>query len=46
MQKDGHSCHRLKEQAFWAELIAEREGRTPEERASLKKRLLHKWMGK
>ncbi|MDQ1834000.1 hypothetical protein [Massilia scottii] len=46
MEKDGHFYLSLKEQAASAEWSAEREGQNPHERAALKKRLMHKWMGK
>ena len=46
MGKDGHSYWSLTRQAAMAEQIAKRKGRNPQERSSLKKRLLRKWMGK
>lgn len=46
MGKDGHTYRPLARQDKAAEHIANRIGRNPQERASLKKRLLKKWMGK
>ena len=46
MGKDGHSYWPIADQVVMAEQIANRQGCNPQERASLKKRLLHKWMGK
>lgn len=46
MGKDGrHYCSIANREAL-AAMKAERDGKTPKEQASLKKRLLHKWMGK
>lgn len=46
MGKDGHSYWPIDHQVETAELIANSQGRNPQERASLKKRLLRKWMSK
>jgi hypothetical protein len=46
MGKDGRSYWAVARQAVMAKRIADRKGRSPQERSSLKKRLLHKWMGK
>jgi hypothetical protein len=46
MGKDGRSYCPDKRQAAVADRIANHKGRTQEERASLKKRLLRKWMSK
>ncbi|MGZ3238698.1 MAG: hypothetical protein ACXU8A_15140 [Burkholderiaceae bacterium] len=46
MDKDGRSYWPVANQTAVAERIANRKGRNPQERASLKKRLLRKWMGK
>jgi hypothetical protein len=46
MGKDGGSYWPVSRQAAMAEDIANRRGRNPQERASLKKRLQHKWMSK
>lgn len=46
MGKDGHNYHFARTQAAAAAHIADRKGRNPQERASLKRRLLHKWMSK
>ncbi|ELI5853150.1 TPA: hypothetical protein ACNRRD_006489 [Pseudomonas aeruginosa] len=46
MGKDGRSYWPIKHQIATAERIANRKGRNPQERASLKKRLLRKWMSK
>jgi len=46
MGKDGRSYWPLKRQIATADRIADRKGRNPQERSSLKKRLLRKWMGK
>lgn len=46
MGKDGHSYWPVARQILMAEQIATRQGCNPRERAALKKRLLHKWMGK
>ncbi|MFZ6875762.1 hypothetical protein ACO0LF_27150 [Undibacterium sp. Di27W] len=46
MGKDGHIYRSLQSQAAAAESRASRLGRTPQERAALKKRLLKKWMSK
>lgn len=46
MGKDGRSYWPLKRQAATADRIANHKGRNPQERASLKKRLLRKWMSK
>ena len=46
MGKDGHSYWPIAHQVVMAERIANRQGRNPQERAALKKRLLRKWMSK
>jgi hypothetical protein len=46
MGKDGRSYWPIARQVSMAKKIAERQGCNPQERSSLKKRLLHKWMGK
>ncbi len=46
MGKDGRSYWTIRRQATTAGCIANRKGRNPHERASLKRRLLRKWMGK
>ena len=46
MGKDGRSYWPISRQIAVAERIAQRKGCSPQERSSLKKRLLHKWMGK
>lgn len=46
MGKDGHSYRSAAHQNVMAERIANHKGGSPQERASLKKRLLHKWMSK
>ncbi len=46
MGKDGRSYWPVKRQAATADRIANHKGRNPQERASLKKRLLRKWMSK
>ncbi|NHZ88746.1 hypothetical protein F2P45_06865 [Massilia sp. CCM 8733] len=46
MQKDGHRYHSLSDRAEWAEWSAARQGKTPHERTALKKRWMHKLMGK
>jgi len=46
MGKDGHRRWPLQAQVATADLIARRTGRDPQEQASLKKRLLRKWMSK
>ncbi len=46
MGKDGRSYWPVARQVAVAERFANRKGRSPQERSSLKKRLLHKWMGK
>lgn len=46
MGKDGHSYRPISRQVAMAERIANRQGRTPQERSSLKNRLLRKWMSK
>ena len=46
MGKDGRSYWPIKRQAATADRIANHKGRNPQERASLKKRLLRKWMSK
>lgn len=46
MGKDGRSYWPKSRQITVAERIARHKGRNPQERAALKKRLLHKWMGK
>jgi len=46
MGKDGRAYWSIKRQIVMAERIARRIGRNPQECASLKKRLLRKWMSK
>lgn len=46
MGKDGHTYRPISHQIAMAERTANRQGRSPQECASLKKRLLRKWMGK
>ena len=46
MGKDGHFYCPTARQVLMAEQIATRQGRNPQERSSLKKRLMRKWMGK
>ena len=46
MGKDGKYYFPLAEQLGLSEQIANRRGNNPQERSSLKKRLLRKWMGK
>lgn len=46
MGKDGHTYWSVTRQKIMANRIASKNGRTPEERASLKNRLLRKWMAK
>ncbi len=46
MGKDGRSYWPIARQVAMAERIANRQGRSPQERSSLKKRLLRKWMSK
>lgn len=46
MGKDGHIYNASKGQETMADLVASRRGKNPEEIASLKQRLLHKWMAK
>ena len=46
MGKDGHRYCSFKEQAAGAKYFADRKGRTRQERASLEKRALRKWMSK
>lgn len=46
MGKDGRSYWPVKRQVATADRIANRKGCNPQERASLKKRLLRKWMSK
>lgn len=46
MGKDGRSYWPIKRQAATADRIANHKGRNPQERASLKKRLLRKSMSK
>jgi hypothetical protein len=46
MGKDGHSYWPAERQVATADRIADYKGRSPQERASLKKRLLRKWMSK
>jgi len=46
MGKDGHFYCPTALQVLMAEQIATRQGRNPQERSSLKKRLMRKWMGK
>jgi hypothetical protein len=44
--KNGRFYWPMAHQAVMAERIANFKGHSPQERSSLKKRLLHKWMGK
>ncbi|MGP6026976.1 hypothetical protein ACTX1L_29515, partial [Pseudomonas aeruginosa] len=46
MGKDGRSYWPIKRQDATADRIANFKGRSPQERAALKKRLLRKWMSK
>jgi hypothetical protein len=46
MGKDGRSYWAVARQVAVAKRIADHKGRSPQERSSLKKRLLRKWMGK
>lgn len=46
MGKDGHAYRPARDQADAAEQIANRKGRTPQERTALKQRMLHKSMSK
>jgi hypothetical protein len=46
MAKDGKHYWPGKDQDRVAEWMADREGKTPKERAALKRRLLRKWAGK
>ncbi len=46
MGKDGRSYWPVSKQRKSAERIAGRKGHNPQEKAAIKKRLLHKWMGK
>jgi len=46
MGKDGHAYRPAGDRIDAADHIANHKGRTPQERASLKQRLLHKWMSK
>jgi len=46
MGKDGRSYWPVEHQVAAAERVADHKGRNPQERASLKKRLLRKWMRK
>lgn len=46
MGKDGRSYWAVKRQVVTADRIADHKGRNPQERDSLKKRLLRKWMRK
>jgi hypothetical protein len=46
MGKDGRSYWSVACQVLLVERISNYKGRSPQERSSLKKRLLHKWMGK
>ncbi len=46
MDKDGRHYWPLKEQEATAEEMANHKGKTPEERAAMKQRLLRKWAGK
>jgi hypothetical protein len=46
MGKDGHTYWSLERQKITADRIANEKGRSPQERVSLKKRLLRKWMSK
>ncbi|AWE72287.1 hypothetical protein PERCYII40_4426 [Pseudomonas aeruginosa] len=45
-RKDGRSYWPLIRQAATADRVANLKGHNPQERASLKKRLLRKWMSK
>lgn len=46
MGKDGRSYWPVARQVVMAELIADHKGRNPQERTSLKMRLLRKWVSK
>ncbi len=46
MGKDGHFYWSKASRNDTAQTIANNQGKTPEERAALKKRLLSKWIGK
>jgi hypothetical protein len=46
MAKDGHSYWPIKCQIAFAHLLVNGKGRNPTESASLKKRMLRKWMSK
>jgi hypothetical protein len=46
MGKDGHAYRPANDQAAMADRIANHKGRTPQERASLKQRMLRKLMSK
>lgn len=46
MSKDGHMYWSVADQARMAERVANLKVRQPVERASLKQRLIHKYMGK
>ena len=46
MGKDGKRYYSLQEQKNFATFKAEHDGKTHHERESMKKRILHKWMGK
>lgn len=46
MGKDGRSYWPLDCQIHLAERLSNHKGNSPRERLSLKKRILHKWMGK
>ena len=46
MGKDGRHYWPLSKRIKMAERIADRQGHTTQEKMALKKRLLHKWMGK
>lgn len=46
MGKDGRSYWTIRQQAATADCIANRKGRNLKERASLKQRLLRRWMSK
>ena len=46
MGKDGRRYWSIQSRKAWAATKAERDGDTPNEQEALKKRMLHKWMGK
>jgi hypothetical protein len=46
MGKDGRQYWPIHKQAVSAKKFADRQGRSPQERSALRKRLRHKWMAK